>query len=48
MSASVFQKEPEPPAQLILRGSEEAEHCDLMVVVMPSEEVLQLWIQKTL
>ncbi|XP_017596790.1 PREDICTED: interleukin-20 receptor subunit beta isoform X2 [Corvus brachyrhynchos] len=41
-------KESEPPIQLILHGSEEAEKCDLMVVVMPSEEVLQLWIQKTL
>ncbi|XP_068886481.1 interleukin-20 receptor subunit beta [Aphelocoma coerulescens] len=41
-------KESEPPTQLILHGSEEAEKCDLMVVVMPSEEVLQLWIQKTL
>ncbi|NXL75615.1 I20RB protein, partial [Leptocoma aspasia] len=38
-------KESEPPTQLILQGSEEAEQCDLMVVVMPSEEVLQLWIQ---
>ncbi|NWV38560.1 I20RB protein, partial [Grantiella picta] len=38
-------EESEPPTQLILRGSEEAEQCDLMVVVMPSEEVLQLWIQ---
>ncbi|NXH96371.1 I20RB protein, partial [Pachycephala philippinensis] len=38
-------KESEPPTQLILRVSEEAEQCDLMVVVMPSEEVLQLWIQ---
>ncbi|NXS32906.1 I20RB protein, partial [Pomatostomus ruficeps] len=37
-------KESEPPRPLI-RGSEEAEQCDLMVVVMPSEEVLQLWIQ---
>ncbi|NXH14519.1 I20RB protein, partial [Bucco capensis] len=35
----------EPPSQLILCGSEEAEQCDLMVHVMPSEEVLQLWIQ---
>ncbi|XP_071300799.1 interleukin-20 receptor subunit beta [Agelaius tricolor] len=41
-------EESEPPTQLILRGSEEAEQCDLMVVVMPSEEVLQLWIQKAL
>lgn len=41
-------KESEPPTQLILRGSEEAEQCDLRVVVMPSEEVLQLWIQKAL
>ncbi|NXC85133.1 I20RB protein, partial [Cercotrichas coryphoeus] len=38
-------KESEPPTQLVLRGSEEAEQCDLMVVVVPSEEVLQLWIQ---
>ncbi|NWR19864.1 I20RB protein, partial [Emberiza fucata] len=38
-------KESEPPTQLILRGREDAEQCDLMVVVMPSEEVLQLWIQ---
>ncbi|NWI48366.1 I20RB protein, partial [Picathartes gymnocephalus] len=38
-------RESEPPTQLILRGSEEAEQCDLMVVVVPSEEVLQLWIQ---
>ncbi|NWS95198.1 I20RB protein, partial [Mionectes macconnelli] len=30
----------EPSTQLILRGSEEAEQCDLTVVVMPSEEVL--------
>ncbi|NXH27415.1 I20RB protein, partial [Myiagra hebetior] len=37
-------KESEPPTHLILCGSEEAEQCDL-VVVMPSEEVLQLWIQ---
>uniref|UniRef100_A0A8B9PI35 Interleukin 20 receptor subunit beta n=1 Tax=Apteryx owenii TaxID=8824 RepID=A0A8B9PI35_APTOW len=29
-------------------GSCEAEHCDLMVHVMPSEEVLRLWIQETL
>ncbi|KAL9835818.1 interleukin-20 receptor subunit beta isoform 2-T2 [Geothlypis trichas] len=41
-------KESEPPTQLILRGSEEAEQCDLMVVVTPSEEVLQLWIQRAL
>ncbi|KAM7007071.1 interleukin-20 receptor subunit beta isoform 1-T1 [Passerculus sandwichensis] len=41
-------KESEPPTQLILRGREEAEQCDLMVVVMPSEEALQLWIQKAL
>ncbi|KAM7007072.1 interleukin-20 receptor subunit beta isoform 2-T2 [Passerculus sandwichensis] len=40
--------ESEPPTQLILRGREEAEQCDLMVVVMPSEEALQLWIQKAL
>ncbi|NXM43262.1 I20RB protein, partial [Gymnorhina tibicen] len=41
----LFSKESELPSQLILRGREEAEQCDLMVVVMPSEEVLQLWIQ---
>ncbi|NXF32300.1 I20RB protein, partial [Nyctibius bracteatus] len=35
----------EPPTQLILYGSEEAEQCDLVVRVMPSEEVLRLWIQ---
>ncbi|KFZ69050.1 Interleukin-20 receptor subunit beta, partial [Podiceps cristatus] len=35
----------EPPTHLILCGSEEAEQCDLMVRVMPSEEVLRLWIQ---
>ncbi|NWI10247.1 I20RB protein, partial [Crypturellus soui] len=35
----------EPSTQLILCGSEEAEHCDLMVHVMPSEDVLRLWIQ---
>ncbi|XP_027738618.1 interleukin-20 receptor subunit beta [Empidonax traillii] len=38
----------EPSTQLILCGSEEAEQCDLTVVVMPSEEVLRLWIQETL
>ncbi|XP_025963481.2 interleukin-20 receptor subunit beta isoform X3 [Dromaius novaehollandiae] len=38
----------EPSRQLILCASEEAEHCDLMVHVMPSEEVLRLWIQETL
>ncbi|NWY67518.1 I20RB protein, partial [Erithacus rubecula] len=38
-------KESEPPTQLVLQGSEEAEQCDLMVVVVPSEEALQLWIQ---
>ncbi|NWW36861.1 I20RB protein, partial [Panurus biarmicus] len=38
-------KESEPPTQLILQGSEEAEQCDLMVVVMPPEEALQPWIQ---
>ncbi|NWQ99356.1 I20RB protein, partial [Paradoxornis webbianus] len=38
-------KESELPTQLILRGSEEAEQCDLTVVVMPSEEAPQLWIQ---
>ncbi|NXI95916.1 I20RB protein, partial [Psophia crepitans] len=35
----------EPPIQLITCGSEAAEQCDLMVRVMPSEEVLRLWIQ---
>ncbi|KFP27646.1 Interleukin-20 receptor subunit beta, partial [Colius striatus] len=35
----------EPPMQLILWDSEETEQCDLMVHVMPSEEVLRLWIQ---
>ncbi|NWQ75703.1 I20RB protein, partial [Columbina picui] len=35
----------EPPSQLMLCGSEEAEQCDLMVCVVPSEEVLRLWIQ---
>ncbi|KFQ25594.1 Interleukin-20 receptor subunit beta, partial [Mesitornis unicolor] len=35
----------EPPTQLILCGSEEAEQCDLIVRVIPSEEVLRLWIQ---
>ncbi|NXR05895.1 I20RB protein, partial [Semnornis frantzii] len=35
----------EPPTQLIMGGSEEAEQCDPMVRVIPSEEVLQLWIQ---
>ncbi|OXB74518.1 UNVERIFIED_CONTAM: hypothetical protein H355_001900 [Colinus virginianus] len=39
---------PEPPTQLILCGREEAEQCDLMVHVIPSEEVLHLWIQETL
>ncbi|NXQ25039.1 I20RB protein, partial [Alaudala cheleensis] len=38
-------KASEPPSQLILQGSEEAEQCDLMVVVVPSEETPQLWIQ---
>uniref|UniRef100_A0A8C0HIK5 Interleukin 20 receptor subunit beta n=1 Tax=Buteo japonicus TaxID=224669 RepID=A0A8C0HIK5_9AVES len=38
----------EAPTQLILCGSEEAEQCDVMVCVMPSEEVLRLWIQETL
>ncbi|KFQ83401.1 Interleukin-20 receptor subunit beta, partial [Phoenicopterus ruber ruber] len=38
-------KVPEPPTQLIPCGREEAEQCDLMVRVMPSEEVLRLWIQ---
>ncbi|NXU57314.1 I20RB protein, partial [Turnix velox] len=38
-------KAPEPPAQLVLCSSEVAEQCDLMVNVMPSEEVLRLWIQ---
>uniref|UniRef100_A0A663N0Q4 Interleukin 20 receptor subunit beta n=1 Tax=Athene cunicularia TaxID=194338 RepID=A0A663N0Q4_ATHCN len=37
-----------PPTQLILRGSEDAEQCDLMVRVIPSEEVLRLWFQETL
>ncbi|NWU60435.1 I20RB protein, partial [Pterocles burchelli] len=35
----------ELPTQLILCGSEEAEQCDLMVRVVPSEEVLRRWIQ---
>ncbi|NXF73718.1 I20RB protein, partial [Sclerurus mexicanus] len=35
----------EPSTQLTRCGSEEAERCDLMVVVVPSEEVLRLWIQ---
>ncbi|NWX19965.1 I20RB protein, partial [Aegotheles bennettii] len=35
----------EPPTQLILCDSEKAEQCDLMVHVITSEEVLQLWIQ---
>ncbi|XP_040446403.1 interleukin-20 receptor subunit beta [Falco naumanni] len=39
---------PEPPTQLVLCGNEEAEQCDLMVRVVPSEEVLRLWIQETL
>ncbi|NWX28786.1 I20RB protein, partial [Notiomystis cincta] len=38
-------KESEPPTQLILQGTEGAEQCDLKVVVVPSEEALQLWIQ---
>uniref|UniRef100_A0A8B9IX09 Interleukin 20 receptor subunit beta n=1 Tax=Amazona collaria TaxID=241587 RepID=A0A8B9IX09_9PSIT len=38
----------ESPTQLVLCGSEEAEQCDLMVRVTPSEEVLRLWIQETL
>uniref|UniRef100_A0A8C4UW62 Interleukin 20 receptor subunit beta n=1 Tax=Falco tinnunculus TaxID=100819 RepID=A0A8C4UW62_FALTI len=37
-----------PPTQLVLCGNEEAEQCDLMVRVVPSEEVLRLWIQETL
>uniref|UniRef100_A0A8C3XFL1 Interleukin 20 receptor subunit beta n=1 Tax=Cyanoderma ruficeps TaxID=181631 RepID=A0A8C3XFL1_9PASS len=41
-------KESEPPTQLILQDSEEAEQCDLTVVVVPPEEPLQLWIQKAL
>ncbi|KFO87384.1 Interleukin-20 receptor subunit beta, partial [Buceros rhinoceros silvestris] len=45
LDAFVLQKVSEPPTQLILRGSEEAERCDLMVHVVPSEEVLRLWIQ---
>lgn len=48
MSAFALQKVPEPPTQLILRGREEAEQCDLMVHVIPSEEVPCLWIQETL
>ncbi|XP_010130629.1 PREDICTED: interleukin-20 receptor subunit beta [Buceros rhinoceros silvestris] len=47
-SAGFAVKVSEPPTQLILRGSEEAERCDLMVHVVPSEEVLRLWIQETL
>ncbi|NXC16596.1 I20RB protein, partial [Corythaeola cristata] len=35
----------EPPTKLILCSSEEAERCDLMVHVMPSEEVVRLWFQ---
>ncbi|NXG66313.1 I20RB protein, partial [Hemiprocne comata] len=35
----------ESPTQLMLCGSEEAEQCDLMVHVIPSEDVLRLWIQ---
>ncbi|NXA09621.1 I20RB protein, partial [Sapayoa aenigma] len=35
----------EHPTKLIMCGSEETEQCDLTVVVMPSEEALQLWIQ---
>ncbi|XP_054017230.1 LOW QUALITY PROTEIN: interleukin-20 receptor subunit beta [Dryobates pubescens] len=38
----------DPPTQLMLCGSEEAEQRDLMVRVIPSEEVLRLWIQETL
>ncbi|KFP39095.1 Interleukin-20 receptor subunit beta, partial [Chlamydotis macqueenii] len=38
--AFVLQKVSEPPTPLILCGSEETEQCDLMVHVMPSEEVL--------
>ncbi|POI22912.1 hypothetical protein CIB84_013341 [Bambusicola thoracicus] len=41
-------KVPEPPTQLILHGREEAEQCDLMVHVIPSEEIPCLWIQETL
>ncbi|XP_015732650.1 interleukin-20 receptor subunit beta [Coturnix japonica] len=41
-------KVPELPTQLILQRREEAEECDLMVHVIPSEEVLCLWIQETL
>ncbi|KFQ70942.1 Interleukin-20 receptor subunit beta, partial [Phaethon lepturus] len=44
-TAFVLQKVSEPPTQLILHGSEEAEQCHLMVRVVPSEEVLRLWIQ---
>ncbi|KFU88024.1 Interleukin-20 receptor subunit beta, partial [Chaetura pelagica] len=35
----------ESPTQLVLCGSEEAEQCDLIVCVIPSEEVLRLWIK---
>ncbi|NXJ80807.1 I20RB protein, partial [Trogon melanurus] len=35
----------EPPTQLIPCGSEEAEQCDVMVHVIPSQEVLRLWMQ---
>uniref|UniRef100_A0A8C0AVX7 Interleukin 20 receptor subunit beta n=1 Tax=Buteo japonicus TaxID=224669 RepID=A0A8C0AVX7_9AVES len=48
LCAFVLQKVSEAPTQLILCGSEEAEQCDVMVCVMPSEEVLRLWIQETL
>uniref|UniRef100_A0A8D2PA98 Interleukin 20 receptor subunit beta n=1 Tax=Zosterops lateralis melanops TaxID=1220523 RepID=A0A8D2PA98_ZOSLA len=41
-------KESELPTQLILQSSEDTEQCDLTVVVMPSEEAPQLWIQKAL
>uniref|UniRef100_A0A669PQC3 Interleukin 20 receptor subunit beta n=1 Tax=Phasianus colchicus TaxID=9054 RepID=A0A669PQC3_PHACC len=41
-------KVPESPTQLIWCEREEAEQCDLMVRVIPSEEVLCLWIQETL
>lgn len=48
MNAFLFQKESELPTQLILQSSEDTEQCDLTVVVMPSEEAPQLWIQKAL
>lgn len=48
MNEFALQKVLEPPSQLILCRREEAEQCDLMVQVIPSEEVLCLWIQETL